>query len=145
MTMKKIYVASSWRNEFYPKLVDLLRKEGHEVHDWRSTPNAFSWTKIEPEYQHGDTVATAEYRNWLLHPASEAGFKDDCNGMEWADIGILLLPAGASAHTEAAYMRGRGKHVFILRPDNSQPELMYKLFTAVFGELAELFAAIKAL
>ena len=28
-----IYVASSWRNEYYPEVVAKLREAGHEVYD----------------------------------------------------------------------------------------------------------------
>ena len=31
----KIYVASSWRNEFQHNVVKALREDGHEVYDFR--------------------------------------------------------------------------------------------------------------
>ena len=34
--MAKIYVASSWRNVFYPDVVQRLRDAGHEVYDFRN-------------------------------------------------------------------------------------------------------------
>ena len=34
----KIYVASSWRNAFYPDVVKALREAGHEVYDFRNPP-----------------------------------------------------------------------------------------------------------
>ena len=30
---RKIYVASSWRNGYYPEVVAKLREAGHEVYD----------------------------------------------------------------------------------------------------------------
>ena len=33
MNTKHIYVASSWRNEYYPEVVKALREAGHEVYD----------------------------------------------------------------------------------------------------------------
>ena len=33
---RKIYVASSWRNEYYPEVVEKLREAGHEVYDFRN-------------------------------------------------------------------------------------------------------------
>ena len=36
MTNHKIYVASSWRNVFYPDVVSALREAGHEVYDFRN-------------------------------------------------------------------------------------------------------------
>jgi hypothetical protein len=34
---RKIYVASSWRNEYYPEVVEKLREAGHEVYDFRKS------------------------------------------------------------------------------------------------------------
>ena len=31
--MAKIYVASSWRNQYFPEVVKKLREYGHEVYD----------------------------------------------------------------------------------------------------------------
>ena len=36
---RKIYVASSWRNEYYPEVVEKLREAGHEVYDFRNPPS----------------------------------------------------------------------------------------------------------
>ena len=40
--MAKIYVASSWRNPFYPDVVETLRKAGHDVYDFRNPPHGGS-------------------------------------------------------------------------------------------------------
>lgn len=48
--MAKIYVASSWRNPYYPEVVSRLRQEGHEIYDFRNPPhggNGFRWTEID--------------------------------------------------------------------------------------------------
>ena len=34
--MAKIYVASSWRNQYFPDVVKILREYGHEVYDFRN-------------------------------------------------------------------------------------------------------------
>jgi len=39
MTKHKIYVASSWRNEYYPEVVEKLREAGHNVYDFRNPPS----------------------------------------------------------------------------------------------------------
>ena len=36
---KNIYVASSWRNEYYPEVVAKLREAGHDVFDFRNPPS----------------------------------------------------------------------------------------------------------
>ncbi len=45
-----IYVASSWKNQYYPEVVARLREAGHEVYDFRNPPhdgNGFRWTDID--------------------------------------------------------------------------------------------------
>jgi len=45
-----IYVASSWRNPYYPEVVKRLREEGHEVYDFRNPPHGhagFHWTDVD--------------------------------------------------------------------------------------------------
>ena len=39
---RKIYVASSWRNEYYPEVVEKLREAGHEMYDFRNPPSGDS-------------------------------------------------------------------------------------------------------
>ena len=34
-----IYVASSWRNTYYPEVVTALREAGHDVYDFRNPPS----------------------------------------------------------------------------------------------------------
>lgn len=46
MIQRKIYVASSWRNTFYPEVVARLREAGHDVYDFRNPPSGdpgFKW------------------------------------------------------------------------------------------------------
>ncbi len=48
--MAKIYVASSWRNTYYPEVVARLKEAGHEVYDFRNPThggNGFRWTDID--------------------------------------------------------------------------------------------------
>lgn len=136
----KIYVASSWRNEEQPEVVRLLREWGHEVYDFRhpnlgrGRPDGFRWDEIDPDWQ---SWTPEQYRAALDHPVAVDGFEADKAGMDWADACVLVTPCGRSAHSEAAYMAGEGKPSFVLlRP--GEPELMYRLFTALFVDVEEL-------
>ena len=47
--MARIYVASSWRNPYFPDVVNRLRAAGHEVYDFRNPPHGgagFLWTDV---------------------------------------------------------------------------------------------------
>ena len=140
--MGRIYVASSWRNQFYPEVVVRLREAGHEVYDFRNPPhggNGFRWTDVDPgAFDWG----FAEYSEGLHHPLAERQFKADLDALGWADTCVLVLPSGRSAHTEAGWMAGAGKKVVVYIPEMVEPELMYKLFDAVVGSLDDLIAAL---
>ena len=131
MKKRRIYVASSWRNEFQPQVVSLLRYLGHEVYDFRKPneeDNGFSWSDVDPNWQQW---STEEYVAALDHPVARKGFFNDKCAMDWADTCVLVLPSGRSAHTEAGVMKGEGKEVIVFTPLKQEPELMYKLFDGI--------------
>ena len=140
--MAKIYVASSWRNKYFPAVVEALRAKGHEVYDFRNPPhggNGFRWTDIDEKALEW---SFDEYSEGLHHPKAERQFKADLEAMEWADTCVLVLPSGRSAHTEAGWMAGAGRRVFVYIPEMQEPELMYKLFDGVAGSMEDLLEAI---
>lgn len=140
--MAKIYVASSWRNKYYPEVVEALRAKGHEVYDFRNPPhggNGFRWTDIDEKALEW---SFDEYSEGLHHPKAERQFKADLEALEWADTCVLVLPSGRSAHTEAGWMAGAGRRVFVYIPEMQEPELMYKLFDGVVGSMEDLLEAI---
>ena len=58
--------------------------------------------------------------------------------MEWANICIMVLPCGRSAHTEAGWMKGAGKVVYVLQFSSEEPELMYKIYDGIISSYDEL-------
>ena len=141
--MAKIYVASSWRNAYYPDVVTRLREKGHEVYDFRNPPHGgsgFHWTDVDPN---APRWSFGEYAEGLRHPLAERQFASDLEALEWADTCVLVLPSGRSAHTEAGWMAGKGRKVVVYIPEMVEPELMYKLFDSVTGTLDELVDALR--
>ena len=140
--MAKIYVASSWRNQYFPEVVERLRAEGHEVYDFRNPPhggNGFKWTTIDPN---APNWTFDEYKEGLKHPLARRQFQADLEALEWADTCVLVLPCGRSAHTEAGWLSGRGRRTLVYLPEMLEPELMYLLFDGVVGSLDDLVAAL---
>ena len=136
------YVASSWRNPYFPEVVTRLREAGHEVYDFRNPPHGgagFHWTDIDPN---APEWTFAQYAEGLHHPLAERQFQADIDALTWADTCVLVLPCGRSAHTEAGWMAGAGKRVLAYIPEMVEPELMYKLFDGVAGSLDELVGKI---
>ncbi len=143
--MQGIYVASSWRNIHFPRVVHALRAAGHEVYDFRNPPSGdvgFHWTDVDP---HCECWTPAQYQANLTHPLAERQFKNDIEAMQAYDICVLLLPCGRSAHAEAGWFAGQGKKVYVLITDQNSfgPELMYKLFTKVCISLDELIKELE--
>ena len=141
--MANIYVASSWRNPYYPEIVNRLRSEGHDIYDFRNPPhggNGFRWTDVDPNAISWTFQEDAE---GLHHPLAERQFAADLKALEWADTCVLVLPSGRSAHTEAGWMAGAGKRVIAYIPEMVEPELMYKLFDRVTGSLEDLVQCLR--
>ena len=98
---RKIYVASSWRNEHYTEVAARLREAGHEVYDFRNPPSGdpgFKWGNVSEDYMEW---TPEQYRDMLHHPKAERQFRNDIEAMEACDTCVLVLPCGRSAHTEA--------------------------------------------
>ncbi len=137
---KKIYVASSWRNEHQQLLVEHLRNLGYVVYDFHH-PNAgipgFQWSRIDNEWQKWDMNS---YRDALADPHAQFGFNRDFDAMKAADICVLCLPCGRSAHLEAGWMKGAGKKViaYIDPIVEIEPELMYLLLDGIALNLVDL-------
>ena len=71
--MAKVYVASSWSNEYQPRIVAFLRERGHEVYDFRNPERKtdFRWSQISGNWE---KMETDEYLDALEHPLAEAGW-----------------------------------------------------------------------
>lgn len=124
MRARKIYLASSWRNKYYPQLLLGLRQEGHEVYDFRDPQFRFKWGDIDPDWQsHGPESMVP----LLKHSEAARGFQRDADALVWSDTVVLLQPCGASAHLELGWGIASHKDCFIyLKPDRFEPELMYR-------------------
>ena len=145
----KIYLASSWRNLYHPEVLALLRGAGHEVYDFKNPApgdHGFGWRQCTDR----PIVDGATLREVLRHPIAQRGFGYDFAAMQWADVCVLLLPCGNSAHLEAGWFAGQGKPVAVFVPELREPELMYKCFdergrTPLFDHASDLIEHLAAL
>lgn len=134
----KIYVASSWRNSYQQAVVNLLREVGHEVYDFKNPSegnHGFSWSEIDECWIDWSPDA---YVKAMSHPIAEAGFKSDFDAMKWAECCVMVLPCGRSANTEAGWMKGAGKSVYVFQPIKQEPELMYKIYDGIITSFEDL-------
>ncbi len=124
---KRIYVASSWRNDQQFDVVSALRVAGHEVYDFKNPApgnNGFAWSAIDPDWK--NWTPSDVVRMLTESTVAYEGFKLDFDAMKWANEFCLVLPCGRSAHLEAGWALGAKKPTSILLTP-MEPELMYKL------------------
>jgi hypothetical protein len=148
--LRAIYVASSWRNQLQPRVVELLRSLGHWVYDFkrpgsRAEPG-FNLTDPGPEHSNrvdGDPWAlnlasATDYVAALSHPAAVEGFARDFDAMLTSDTFVLVLPCGRSAHLELGWAVGARRRTAILLDNPCTPELMYRMVDKVATSLDDL-------
>lgn len=146
----RIYLASSWRNNYQPEVIEWLRGVGYEVYNYRQpqeqgperddTPEAgFAWQSADPTWGPVSPDILERYKRMLDSPVAKAGFNADYQAMRWADTCVLVLPSGRSAHLEAGWMAGSGRRLVVYMPPavdaadpntlvwSFEPELMYLL------------------
>lgn len=103
------------KNRYRQDVVRFFKKAGHEVYDFKNPPHGygvFEWAEIFPDWRNR---TVEECRNALI-----------C---------VLVLPCGRSSHTEAGWMKGTGKRVFVYSPNPQEPKLMYKLYDFISDSL----------
>jgi hypothetical protein len=139
----RIYVASSWQNEHQPGVVELLTNAGHQVYDFRNpatgwngqTGSGFQWEPIDPEWR---SWTPKQFVEGLLDRRARDGFRNDMLALETAEMTILVLPSGNSAHLEAGFAARAGQRTAVYYPDGEPfvPELMYSMlgYHAAYGE-----------
>lgn len=141
--MAKIYVASSWSNSSQPVIVAYLRSLGHDVYDFRK-PNGVLEDNVWNEKSVKDIafphrMTEKDFTTVCKMPVVKEKFKKHFDAIIEADICVLLLPCGASAHTEAGYMAGQGKKVIVFNAEQYlKPELMYLFFGGYTGDVDKL-------
>lgn len=151
---RKIYIAASWKHaEFVRAMANSLRCEGHQVFDFTDPENrvagldkfvfgAKQWAEFS-----GKNPSEIEYTDFLTWEPTQRAFKSDKAGLDWADMILLILPCGRSAHLEAGYGVGSGKDLIIYGTlPIGEFEAMYGFAKACFriGEEPELFQFIKS-
>ena len=144
--VKKIYVASSWKNANRVRnLVYVLRSIGFVVYDF--TYHSFNWAdlnqsnaKKELRIEHGDKLSIPE---WFNHPKVCKHFQLDLAALNACDLLIAIFPCGKSTHLEVGFVAGRGKEVYALSDEPLGRDLLYKLFKKVFTCEADIIDCLE--
>ena len=131
----KVYVASSWRNEVYPEVLEALRGAGHEVYDFRHQGGV--------EWNLADGVDAGGLFDVLEHPQVQAIFRRDMDALADCDAVVCVLPCGRSAHLELGYGVGAGKRTVLLWNDGDEPDIMHKAVDAIVFNVADIPGALE--
>jgi hypothetical protein len=138
----KVYVASSWRNDYQPAVVAALRQDGHEVYDFKDS-EGFHWEEVDPEWKDWPNDIP-KYLDGLNHPAALRGFRRDMLALRDADVCVYVMPCGVSASWEAGYAVGAGKLVVVFVPGVREPDLMVKMADVVTDDLRVVRQFVRA-
>lgn len=106
--MANIYLATSWKNEHFYRVLHLLRDQGHEVYDFRE--KGFVFSNIAPNVEN---LVHWEQQKVLNHPVAEEAYQKDKAALDWADILVMLYPCGNDGHLELGYAAGQGKFTVV--------------------------------
>ncbi|MDZ4172565.1 MAG: hypothetical protein U1C19_10375, partial [Methanobacteriaceae archaeon] len=82
----------------------------------------------------------------MNHEMSKRAFQQDKSMIEWADVLILLLPCGKSAHMELGYAKGLGKKIIIFSHNGftmDDFEVMYGFADLITYSGLELFDKLR--
>ena len=140
--MSSIYVIGSLRNPKIPQVANILREVGHDVFDdWFSPgPNC------DDEWKNYESTRGRTYLEALSGYHAEHQFAFDLAHIRRVEVGVLVAPAGRSAHMELGYMIGRGQRGYILlegEPDPSRWDLMYKFAHGIALDIEQLQEMVK--
>ena len=132
---KKLYIIGSLRNSKIPEIGVKLRELGFDVFD--------DWYAPGPEaddmWKRYEEVRGRTYEQALEGWAAKHIFEFDKYHIDNSDIGILVAPAGKSAHLELGYMLGKGKKGYILLDEGSDRwDIMYQFADKVLFGLDSL-------
>jgi len=131
-----LYLIGSLRNPRVPVVARKLRlATGLEVFDdwYAAGPEADDYWR-DYEQAKGHTMAEA-----LDGYAAKHVFGFDRKFLDLSNVGVLLMPAGKSGHTEAGYLVGQGKPVSALfEADPDRFDVMLNFFTAIHYSIDDL-------
>ena len=138
----KVYLIGSLRQPVVQDIAEELRDEfDFEVFD--------DWAAAGPEaddmWQNYETRRGRRFVEALQGHAAKHVFEYDYKHLSEADIVILVLPAGRSAHLELGWAIGRGKKAYVLLPIGygDRWDVMYRFADGVFEEMFDLKEAIR--
>ena len=139
--MKKLYLASSWKNTNYENVKNAIEKlERFYIYDFRKQNTAFDWHWIDANWE---KWTNKQFISALDNHYAKDAFNDDFSHLRDCDICVLITPCGKSSHLELGYAAGLGKETYVLLMDDQRPELSYKMASYIVTSLDELLVMLR--
>jgi len=134
-----LYLIGSLRQQHVPDVGNALRQAGHEVYDdWFA-----GGREADDEWQRYSKRRGQTFVEALDSWAAKQVFEYDMRHLKRAEAGVLVYPAGKSAHLELGWLIGQGKKGYILL--DKEPErwdVMLRFATGVYMTMDELLHAL---
>jgi nucleoside 2-deoxyribosyltransferase len=133
-----VYVMGSMRSTRVQEVAKALRERGYDVFDDWISPGP----EADDRWQAYEKARGRTYAEALQGYHARHVFALDKKHLDRCDVGVLVLPAGKSAHIELGYLVGQGKTTYVLF--DGEPErydVMYLFATTVFTDLDDLLRA----
>jgi hypothetical protein len=137
--MKTLYIFGSMKNPRVPEIAKIFREWGYDAFDdWYSPgPDADDWWQ-DYEHKRGRTYAEA-----LDSHHAKNVYDFDHFHIQRADGGVLVMPAGKSAHMELGYMSAEKPTFVLFDKEPERYDIMYRFARGgVHFDLDSLKAAL---
>jgi hypothetical protein len=137
---ESVYLMGSLANENIPFVGNKIRELGFEAIDdwWSPGPLADSYLK------HYAKIRGLNYKQTLETYAAKHIFNFDKGLIDKADIGVLVMSAGKSAHLELGYLIGTGKPGYVLfDKEPAKIDIMYQFAKNIFFDVDDLLIELK--
>jgi hypothetical protein len=137
---RSIYVIGSMRNPRIPIVAAALRAIGWDAFDDWYSPGP----ECDDKWQEYEKARGRSFREALEGHHAKHAFALDEHHIERCAVGLLVLPAGKSAHIELGVFRGMNKPRYILmdgEPDRY--DLMYRFATKIFMSIDEMTETLR--
>lgn len=133
-----IYLIGSLRNLYLPSVARSLRAAGHEVFDdwYAAGPDA------DDKWREYEQRRGRSYIEALKGKAANHVFEFDHLHLSVADVTVLVLPAGKSAHLELGWTLGRQVPGYILLDRPDRWDVMYKFADGIAESIDGLVAML---
>ena len=136
-----MYLIGSLRNPEIPVIGEYLRVgTGFEIFDqwWTASEDADDWLRDYFRFR------KLGYKDAIHSYAAKHIFDFDQYHLNRADIGVLVMPGGKSAHLELGYLVGQGKPCYILFDrEPERVDIMHNFANNVFFSKEELLNELK--